>query len=101
MPVEASFGLGSSSREPKGSNGQRAKSLPEEARIQGRLEGFVAAALTVIVPPLFYIIAFRHSITHSEHLWSLLLLVSAPLVLLALLEVGMRYSPEALRSDHL
>ena len=56
----------------------------------------MAAALTVTVPPLFYIVAFRHSITHSEHLWSLLLLVSAPLVLLALLEVSMPYSSEAL-----
>ena len=93
MPVEASFSLGSSTtRDPKGSNGRRTKALPEEARIQGSLEGFVAAALTVTVPPLFYIAAFRHSITQSEHLWSLLLLSSAPLVLLALLEVGMSSS---------
>ena len=92
MPVEASFGLGSSMRDPKESNGRRTKTLPEEARIQGSLEGFVAAALTVAVPPLFYIAALRHSITESEHLWSLLLLSSAPLVLLALLEVGMSRS---------
>lgn len=88
MPVEASFGLGNSSRDPKVPHGRRSKTLPEEARIQGSLEGFVAAALTVTVPPLFYLAAFRHSITESEHLWSLLLLASAPLVLLALLEVG-------------
>ena len=87
MPVEASFGLSGSSKEPKGPNDWRTKTLPEEARIQGSLEGFVAAALAVTVPPLFYITAYRHSITQSEHLWSLLLLLSAPLVLLALLEV--------------
>lgn len=87
MPLEVSFGLGSPSRDSKVLNGRQTKTLPEEARIQGSLEGFVAAALAVTVPPLFYITAYRHSVTQSEHLWSLMLLLSAPLVLLALLEV--------------
>ncbi len=85
MPVEASFGVVNTARE---SNGRRAKAVPEEARIQGSLEGFVAAALTVSMPPLFYLIAYRHVIMQGEHLWGLLLLTSAPLLLLALLEVS-------------
>lgn len=89
MPVEASFGLGAGTRQPKGSTGRRSKSVPEEARIQGSLEGFVAAALTVALPPFFYIVAYRHVILQSQHLWALLLLASAPLVLLTLLQVAM------------
>ena len=88
MPVEASFGVDNTAREPKGSHGRRARAVPEEARVQGSLEGFVAAALTVSMPPLFYLIAYRHVIMQSQHLWGLLLLASAPLVFLALLEVS-------------
>ncbi len=87
MPVEASFGLGAGARQPKGSTGRRSRSLPEEVRIQGSLEGFVAAALSVVLPPFFYIVAYRHVILQRQHLWALLLLASAPLVLLTLLQV--------------
>lgn len=85
-PVEASFELGNPGREGKGTNGC-GKAVPEEARIQGSLEGFVAAALTVALPPLLYLVAHRHVIAQSQHLWGLLLLASAPLVLLTLLQV--------------
>ena len=68
-------------------NGRHGKAVPEEARVQGSLEGCVAAALTVALPPLLYLVAHRHVIAQSQHLWGLLLLASAPLVLLTVLQV--------------
>ena len=47
----------------------------------------VAAALTVALPPLLYLVAHRHVIAQSQHLWGLLLVASAPLVLLTVLQV--------------
>ena len=86
-PVEASFELRSPGREGKGANGRHVKAVPEEARVQGSLEGCVGAALTVALPPLLYLVAHRHVIAQSQHLWGLLLLASAPLVLLTVLQV--------------
>ena len=71
----------------KGANGRHVKAVPEEARVQGSLEGCVGAALTVALPPLLYLVAHRHVIAQSQHLWGLLLLASAPLVLLTVLQV--------------
>ena len=85
--MEASFELRSPGREGKGTNGRRGKTIPEEARVQGSLEGCVAAALTVALPPLLYLVAHRRVIAQSQHLWGLLLLASAPLVLLTVLQV--------------
>ena len=86
--MEASFELRSPVREGKGTNGRYGKtSVPEEARVQGSLEGCVGAALTVALPPLLYMVAHRNVIAQSQHLWGLLLLASAPLVLLTVLQV--------------
>ncbi|CAK0743676.1 hypothetical protein CVIRNUC_001488 [Coccomyxa viridis] len=92
-PVEASFELRSPGREEKGANGRHVKAVPEEARVQGSLEGCVGAALTVALPPLLYLVAHRHVIAQSQHLWGLLLLASAPLVLLTVLQEGLWWLP--------
>lgn len=87
LPLEASFG-------PR-SNGARRRTVDrkgsvtgEEGRIQSPLEGLAAAALTIGLPPLVYAVAHRHVLLESmQHVWSLLLLGSAPLLFLTCLQV--------------
>ncbi len=89
FPLESSF----QPRQRRSHAGAGAKSgrggapLPADARVQGPLEGFLAALLLILLPAAQYAAAHARALLRAEHAWSLLLLASAPLLFLTCLEV--------------
>lgn len=55
---------------------------------QGALDGVVAAALAAGLPAGLYAAAHPSSLWHPTHLWSVLLLGSAPVLFIACLKAG-------------
>ncbi len=57
--------------------------------IQGRLEGCIGALLFSLLPPLLYAVTNLGLPSDMQHVWSLLLLTSAPLLMLTTLQVSL------------
>ena len=60
--------------------------------VQGRLEGCIGALLLSLLPPLLYAVTNLGLPSHMQHVWSLLLLTSAPLLMLTTLQVSLHSS---------
>lgn len=58
--------------------------------VQGRLEGCIGALLFSLLPPLLYAVTNLGLPSDMQHVWSLLLLTSAPLLMLTTLQVSLR-----------
>ncbi len=57
--------------------------------VQGRLEGCIGALLFSLLPPLLYAVTNLGLPSDMHHVWSLLLLTSAPLLMLTTLQVSL------------
>lgn len=57
--------------------------------VQGRVEGCIGALLFTLLPPLLYAVTNLGLPSDLKHAWSLLLLISAPLLMLTTMQVGL------------
>ena len=60
--------------------------------IQGALEGVVGALLFTLLPPLLYAVTNLGLAFDMKHVWSLLLLTFAPLLMLTTMQVSKQTS---------
>ncbi|KAA6419880.1 MAG: hypothetical protein FRX49_10243, partial [Trebouxia sp. A1-2] len=82
MPLVSSFAGGSRKMSIGGGN-------VRDWSVQGRLEGCIGALLFSLLPPLLYAVTNLGLPSDMQHVWSLLLLTSAPLLMLTTLQGGL------------
>ena len=81
-PLPSSFAAAASGRSRGGSR------APPESLACGRLEGALQTVALVTMAPLFYAAAHRGRLFEWEHVWSMLLLTSLPVLYLAVADSG-------------